>query len=48
MKSGELMALYILMESNSSYFVETREKQEITGIKLLNQKRIPTVVFEEK
>lgn len=34
------------MESNS-YFVETRTKQEIAGIKSLNQKRIPTVVFEK-
>lgn len=41
------MSLYILMESGSSYFIETRTKQEIAGIKSLNQKRIPTVVFEK-
>lgn len=32
---------------NNSYFVETRAKQEIAAIKSLNQKRIPTVVFEK-
>ncbi len=40
------MALYILMEKSSSYFIETRTKQEIACIKSLNQKRIPTIVFE--
>jgi len=45
-KSGERMSLYILMENSSSYFFETRRKQEIASIKSLNQKRIPTIVFE--
>ncbi|MBO5322063.1 MAG: hypothetical protein J6B22_05615 [Clostridia bacterium] len=40
------MSLYILMENSSSYFFETRRKQEIASIKSLNQKRIPTIVFE--
>lgn len=40
------MSLYILMEKSSSYFFETRRKQEIATIKSLNQKRIPTIVFE--
>ncbi len=40
------MSLYILMEKSSSYFYETRRKQEIASIKSLNQKRIPTIVFE--
>ncbi len=40
------MSLYILMEESSSYFFETRRKQEIASIKSLNQKRIPTIVFE--
>lgn len=40
------MSLYILMEKSSSYFFETRRKQEIASIKSLNQKRIPTIVFE--
>lgn len=34
------------MEKSSSYFFETRRKQEIASIKSLNQKRIPTIVFE--
>ncbi len=34
------------MENSSSYFFETRRKQEIASIKSLNQKRIPTIVFE--
>lgn len=41
------MSLYILSEKASSYFVETRAKQEIAVIKSLNQKRIPTVVFTD-
>ena len=40
------MSLYILMEKDSSYFFESRRKQEIASIKSLNQKRIPTIVFE--
>lgn len=35
------------MEKSSSYFFETRRKQEIASIKSLNQKRIPTIVFED-
>lgn len=45
-KRGEKMSLYILMENSSSFFLETRRKQEIANIKSLNQKRIPTIVFE--
>jgi len=41
------MSLYILMEKSSSYFFETRRKQEIASIKSLNQKRIHTIVFEK-
>ena len=41
------MSLYILVEKSSSYFFETRRKQEIASIKSLNQKRIPTIVFED-
>lgn len=40
------MALYILIENSSSYFIETRSKQEVSGIKSLNQKRVPTIAFE--
>ena len=40
------MSLYILVEKSTSYFFETRRKQEIASIKSLNQKRIPTIVFE--
>ena len=40
------MSLYILMEQSSSYFFESRRKQEIASIKSLNQKRIPTIVFK--
>jgi DNA-binding LacI/PurR family transcriptional regulator len=46
-KSGGKMSLYILVEKSSSYFFETRRKQEIASIKSLNQKRIPTIVFED-
>ena len=34
------------MEQSSSYFFESRRKQEIASIKSLNQKRIPTIVFK--
>lgn len=40
------MSLYIFMEKTSYYFFESRRRQEIAGIKSLNQKRIPTIVFE--
>ena len=34
------------MEKSSYFFFESRRRQEIAGIKSLNQKRIPTIVFE--